>query len=532
MGNKRIQPTYQGKEYRSLRALAIDLDVDPKVLKRRIEEGLPENEWGAQSPPKPTYTREELQELLDQRLSYPRIAEKLGTTQAGIEGRVARWRLKRPPALSEVLTEEILLVAMEEGLSRRELAERHGFVSQSPVVDACQRHGLEWTPRKVFKPRLQGSHLTAVSYQGKDYPSVSDLARAINISYSTLLSRINNKWPEGRWAEPLKDYDRDISGETFHRLAAIRLTQRASRELNRGQQWLFQCECGKMVQAYKGNVLNGNTRSCGCLKAERNRDVFGKDHLPGEVFGELTVLGPAGKGGDHGQRLLWKCKCSCGKVTVVSGKNLRNGNTRSCGHLAGTRDDLTGNVFERLTVTDLVLAKPGAGGQRIWLCDCQCGNTVEVATASLVNGNTRSCGCLKSEKAVLNFRNEGVEAYRLDPDYAERDSYVYLVEVAGVVDKIGIAFDIDARGRSGSYTEVWWIRELSRAQCWAVEQVALSLTRDWAPDEPYYDEHGHSGPSEQRTGWVLDEVILMLDALCEEAIELDWEQMLNKYSLD
>lgn len=532
MGNKRIRPTYQGKEYRSLRALAIDLGVDPKALKRRIEEGLPENEWGTQTPPKPTYSREELQALLDQRLSYPRIAEKLGTTQAGIEGRVARWRLKRPPALSEVLTEEILLDAMEEGFSRRELAERHGFVSQSPVVDACQRHGLEWTPRKVFKPRLQGSHLTAVSYQGKDYPSISDLARAINLPYETLLSRINNEWPEERWGEQVRVLNLDITGETFNRLTAIRLVQRASRKSQRGQQWLFRCECGRIVERDKSRVLNGRTGSCGCLRAESSAEKNAKQHQPGEIFGELIVMGPAGRGGDSGHRLLWKCKCSCGKVTVVPGKSLRNGNTKSCGHLAGTRDDLTGKVFERLTVTDLVLANPGAGGQRIWLCECQCGNTVEVATASLVNGNTRSCGCLRSEKAVLNFRNEGVEAYRLDPDYAERESYVYLVEVAGVVDKIGIAFDIEARGRAGNYTEVWWIRELSRAQCWSVEQVALSLTRDWAPDKPYYDEHGHSGPSEQRTGWVLDEVIPMLDALCEEAIELDWEGILRKYSLE
>lgn len=511
--------------------MASDLHIDHKTLKRRIDTGVPEAEWGKQQQPLPTYTREQLQELLDQRLSYPEIAKRLGTTASGIEHRVARWGLSRPPALYEQLTKDILLAAMEEGLSKQELAEKYGFTSYSPVTDACELHGLEWNPRKVYRPRSHGENLTAVSYQGKKYPSITSLARELDIPPDTLTSRITNGWVEKDWAKPLKKLDVDITGERFGRLVAVRLTQRGSAALHQGQRWLFRCDCGREIEAGKGNVLAGITQSCGCLKAETNRERFGKDHEPGEVFGELTILGPAGRGGEHGQRLMWKCQCSCGKVVTVIGKNLRSGNTQSCGHLAGTRDSLIGRTFNRLTITDLVLANPGAGGQRIWLCSCSCGNTVEVPTALLVNGNTKSCGCLKSEKAVLNFRNEGVEAYRMDPEYAERDSYVYLVEVAGVIDKIGIAFDMDSRSRSGNYTEVWWVRELTRAQCWAVEQVGLLLTRDWAPVEPYYDEHGHSGPSEQRTLWVLDEVIPLMDSLCEEVIDLDWEAFLFKYKL-
>lgn len=33
-----------------------------------------------------------------------------------------------------------------------------------------------------------------------------------------------------------------------------------------GQQvWVFQCECGGKVEALRGNVVSGRTRSCGCL---------------------------------------------------------------------------------------------------------------------------------------------------------------------------------------------------------------------------------------------------------------------------
>lgn len=531
MGNKRLPLLFQGKEYPALRALARELGIDHKTLKRRIDTGVPEEDWGKQQAPLPTYTREQLQELLNQRLSFPEIAKRLGTTPSGIEHRVARWGLSRPPALYEQLTKEVLLEAMEQGLSKQELAKQYGFDSSSPVTDACALHALEWNPRKVYRPRTQGQNLTAVTYQGKQYASIKSLASEMDISYNTLVSRINNGWPEKDWANPLKKLDVDITDQRFGRLVAVRLTQRGSAALHQGQMWLFRCDCGREVEIDKSRVMQGNTKSCGCLRSELVSDRWGKKHKTGEVFGELTVLGPAGRGGDHGQRLMWKCQCSCGKVVTVTGKNLRSGNTQSCGHLAGTRDDLTGKTFNRLTVTDLVLANPGSGGQRIWLCSCSCGNTVEVPTASLVNANTKSCGCLKTETAVLNFRNEGAEAYRIDPEYASRESYVYLVEVAGVIDKLGIAFDLDARGRAGNYTEFWWTYELTRAQCWAVEQVALSLTKDWAPKEPYYDEHGHSGPSEQRTGWCLDEIIPMMNSLCKEVVKLDWENFLAKYGL-
>lgn len=54
-------------------------------------------------------------------------------------------------------------------------------------------------------------------------------------------------------------------------------------------------------------------------------------NLTGHIFGRLTAVGPVGRN-KHGQ-LLWLCKCSCRKETVVTLSNLRGGSTKSCGCL-------------------------------------------------------------------------------------------------------------------------------------------------------------------------------------------------------
>lgn len=39
------------------------------------------------------------------------------------------------------------------------------------------------------------------------------------------------------------------------------------------------------------------------------------------------------------------------------------------------------------------------GSHVVWLCQCDCGGTAEVATANLRSGNTTSCGCVQREKS-------------------------------------------------------------------------------------------------------------------------------------
>jgi len=49
----------------------------------------------------------------------------------------------------------------------------------------------------------------------------------------------------------------------------------------------------------------------------------------GQVFGKLTALEQSGR--DTFKKVLWRCKCECGKEAVVTSGSLVTGNTTSCG---------------------------------------------------------------------------------------------------------------------------------------------------------------------------------------------------------
>jgi len=63
---------------------------------------------------------------------------------------------------------------------------------------------------------------------------------------------------------------RDLSGQKFGRLTVIELAGKAS---NKNMLWKCSCECGNSSVVASSNLVRGVTRSCGCLKAEREREA-------------------------------------------------------------------------------------------------------------------------------------------------------------------------------------------------------------------------------------------------------------------
>lgn len=115
----------------------------------------------------------------------------------------------------------------------------------------------------------------------------------------------------------------------------------------------------------------------------------------GNKYGKLLVIEEAGI--DSSKHKMWRCQCDCGNIIEVRGAKLRSGDKTDCGCVKkhGFVDE-TNNRYGRLTVLELVGAKGSDRGMR-WKCQCDCGNIIEVAGKDLRQGKTQSCGCLMNE---------------------------------------------------------------------------------------------------------------------------------------
>jgi len=73
--------------------------------------------------------------------------------------------------------------------------------------------------------------------------------------------------------------------------------------------------------------------------------------------------------------------------------------------------DLRGKKFHKLTVVSKARIR-SKDGHILWNCLCECGNKVRVRSASLNNGNTKSCGCLKINNlcGINNYQAQRVIA--------------------------------------------------------------------------------------------------------------------------
>ena len=123
------------------------------------------------------------------------------------------------------------------------------------------------------------------------------------------------------------------------------------------------------------------------------------ENLIGQQFGQLRVIN---RDWGRKERAYWICECSCGKTISVSGTKLRQGQ-QSCGCI-NSRQIKKLQRFGKLVAleaTDLRSNK----GNIIWKCQCDCGNIAYVRKDMLLDGKTKSCGCLKREVSLQNLSN-------------------------------------------------------------------------------------------------------------------------------
>ena len=74
-------------------------------------------------------------------------------------------------------------------------------------------------------------------------------------------------------------------------------------------------------------------------------------------------------------------------------------------------EDLRGSAFNRLTVMERDTTK---ARRPHWMCRCDCGSLVSVASCDLKSGHTKSCGCWNAEDKVTSNTTHG---YSRTPTY-------------------------------------------------------------------------------------------------------------------
>lgn len=177
----------------------------------------------------------------------------------------------------------------------------------------------------------------------------------------------------------------DLTGQRFEKLV---VTQRCGTDSRGNALWKCRCDCGNEVVANTRQLKNHNKRDCGCMMGVR-------DDLTGQRFGKLVAERPIGKT-EHGFT-LWHCRCDCGGSIDVESRRLKAGLVKDCQYdltKPQHKRDYTGERYGRLTVLKDT-GKQNKSKNAIWLCQCDCGNTIELATNQFASGNTKSCGCLR-----------------------------------------------------------------------------------------------------------------------------------------
>lgn len=120
---------------------------------------------------------------------------------------------------------------------------------------------------------------------------------------------------------------KNLVGSIFGRL----IVQRDIGRRNGTVLWQCKCICGNIINVRSSELSRSDgTRSCGCLQKEMIRN-YKRIDLIGQRFGRLSVIKESER--RSGGKIVWICKCDCGKEAYVASGDLKNGHTKSCGCL-------------------------------------------------------------------------------------------------------------------------------------------------------------------------------------------------------
>lgn len=185
----------------------------------------------------------------------------------------------------------------------------------------------------------------------------------------------------------------NLTGKTFGKLTVLKRIEKP-KNIKTGVYWLCKCECGREHLVSGGNLKSGQVVSCGCYMKQRTSETQIID-LTKKRFGRLVVKYQIGR---KNKFVVWHCVCDCGVETDVVSSSLLGGVTKSCGCYSREKTserqlrNLIGQRFGKLVVEHEI--KERKNGRVYWRCICDCGNEKDIYSGSLLEGKSRSCGCV------------------------------------------------------------------------------------------------------------------------------------------
>lgn len=150
------------------------------------------------------------------------------------------------------------------------------------------------------------------------------------------------------------------------------------------------CDCGSGEKRYRKNKFRKKYfKSCGCA---RSIDETGKTYGPFFIIKDRI-------GKTSGRSNVCQARCDCGNIFETETRKIVTGKIKSCG-CRGVLNE-TGNTYGALTIIKDGLFKTGTHRKRC-IAECVCGNIFKTYTRNIVEGRSKSCGCMTSKSINVN----------------------------------------------------------------------------------------------------------------------------------
>lgn len=169
----------------------------------------------------------------------------------------------------------------------------------------------------------------------------------------------------------------------------------------------------------KEKIIDGESLKSGHTKS---CTCIKRSKLLNKKFGRLTVI--EYNGTNKHRQTMWLCRCDCGIEKIVNGGSLSSGLIVSCGCYNNELASILGKS-KFLDLTGIRFGKLKAveklekndGGNYLWRCECDCGNDTITTSSALVQGSCVSCGCLHESYIAFELKKYYIEFYGATKEY-------------------------------------------------------------------------------------------------------------------